>query len=191
MLGAAALASTAAAGRYGPAGPPRTAAVQQESRTTGTCHQYCGAGAQTRGDGCVPLLHEAGETSGLGGGAALRNEPEPGVERDTLVLHDRRDQLTILSDDHVLQQSDLASVPLDRVAPEAGKRKRARAVELQLALLKKDERRQDSDLLVADCSRLQRQETVDLVTAQEIEPHRPVSIRIEEQVDRPAELDAV
>ena len=33
-----------------------------------------GAGAQTRGDGCVPLLHEAGETSGSGGGAALRSE---------------------------------------------------------------------------------------------------------------------
>jgi hypothetical protein len=29
------------------------------------------------------------------------------------------------------------------------------------------------------------------VTAQEIEPHRSVSIRIEEQVDRPAKLDAV
>jgi hypothetical protein len=77
------------------------------------------------------------------------------------------------------------------LAPETPERERARAIELELALLEQDERRQDADLLVAYCSGLQRQETVHVVPAQEIEPHRSMSVRIEEQVDRPAKLDAV
>ena len=45
LLAAAVLAPTAGAGRWGPAGPPRTVASQPETRPAGTCHQYCGVGA--------------------------------------------------------------------------------------------------------------------------------------------------
>ena len=71
MLGAAVLASTATAGRYGPAGPPRTAAAQQESRTTGTCHQYCGAGVQTRGSQ-APAVRSLVQTKLVPGSDAFR-----------------------------------------------------------------------------------------------------------------------
>ena len=45
LLAAAVLAPTAGAGRWGPAGPPRTVASQPGTRPAGTCHQYCGVGA--------------------------------------------------------------------------------------------------------------------------------------------------
>jgi hypothetical protein len=58
-------------------------------------------------------------------------------------------------------------------------------------LLEQDERRRDPDLVALDGGRRQRQEAMHLVAAEEIEPDRPSSLRIEEQVDRPTKLDAV
>ena len=85
-----------------------------------------------------------------------------------------------------------ASLPFDRATPQPAERKRARTVEVEFVLFEEDaETRQYADLLAADCCRRQRQEAVLLVTAHEIEPYHPVSVGIEEQVDRTSELDPV
>ena len=127
----------------------------------------------------------------LGGGTALGSESQSRVERHTLACNDRRQQLPVLCNDHVLQRSELPAVPLDGAAPQLAEPKRAGAVEVHLVLLEEDERRWDPDLVTLDGRRRQRQETMHLVAAEKIEPDRPSSLRIEKQVDRATKLDAV
>jgi hypothetical protein len=127
----------------------------------------------------------------LGGRTALGCEPQSRVERYALACHDRRHQFTVLRDDDVLQSSELASLPLDGSAPQRAERVRPGAVEVHLVLLEKDERREYSDLVAVDRRGWEWQEAMHFVAAQQVEADRPSSLRIEEQVDRATELNAV
>src|SRR6266852_4379056 len=135
----------------------------------------------------------AGEASGSRGGPALGSESERAVERQPLGPGDRvdedGDQPAVGSDHDVAQRSQLAALPCHSPATQGAERESARPVERELVLLEQTERGLNRDRAVLNLSDRQRQETVYLVAADDVEADCAKTMAIEQEVDRPAELD--
>ena len=63
------------------------------------------------------------------------------------------------------------------------------AIEADLREVEQHERREDLDLVVADGGDGEREETVRLVAAEDVEAERAAVLAVDDQVDRPSDVD--
>src|SRR5512133_1120202 len=132
------------------------------------------------------------EPSDSGGRPAARRELHPLVERDPdTALEQDCDNPPARFQHNVSQQPDLSSCSGDGSPAQRAECESAGAVEVELVLLEQHEWGVDRERAARDRGRRQRQEPVHFVAAAHVEADGAQSRAVEQQVDRPAELDPV